>query len=161
MESKTFKDVLSHWASGVTVITTLHEGTPIGVTASAFNSVSLEPPLVLICLAKKLFTHKVIENAGVFAVNILANEQADLGQRFAGLHPRVTDRFEGLKTTTFETGCPILPNVAGWADCRVQHSYDGGDHTIFVGEVLAGGAQDNYAPLLYFHRMWGRFEELL
>jgi flavin reductase (DIM6/NTAB) family NADH-FMN oxidoreductase RutF len=161
MDSQTFKHVLSHWASGVTVITTLHEGNPIGVTASAFNSVSLEPPLVLVCLAKKLFTHKVIQEAGVFAVNILANEQADLGKRFAGMYPHITNRFEGLDTTTYITGCPILPEVAGWADCRVQQCYDGGDHTIFVGEVLEGGAQDHHAPLLYFHRMWGRFEELL
>lgn len=160
IDASTFKHVLSHWASGVTVVTTLHEGTPIGITASAFSSVSLNPPLVLVCLAQKLFTHQVITASGVFAVNILSASQAELGKRFAGVYPHLTDRFEGLTTSAAATGCPLLPDVAGWLDCRVKHCYEGGDHTIFVGEVLAAHAQDDHAPLLYFHRQWGRFEAL-
>ncbi|XWX05545.1 flavin reductase family protein (plasmid) [Aggregatilineales bacterium SYSU G02658] len=160
MDAQTFKHVLSHWASGVTVVTTLHEGTPIGITASAFSSVSVEPPLILVCLAQTLFTHQVIATGGVFAVNILSAHQAELGKRFAGLYPHLTDRFEGLATTTAATGCPLLPDVAGWLDCRVKHAYEGGDHTIFVGEVLAAHAQDDHAPLLYFYRQWGRFAAL-
>lgn len=158
MDAPRFKHVLSRWASGVTVVTALHEGTPIGVTASAFSSVSVEPPLILICLAQKLFTHQVIDVGGVFAVNILSADQADLGQRFAD--PRVTDRFAGVATQRAVTGCPILTGAAGWLDCRVRHRYEGGDHTIFVGEVLAAAANDVAAPLLYYHRQWGRFEAL-
>lgn len=160
MDAQTFKHVLSRWASGVTVVTTRHNSTPIGITASAFSSVSVEPPLVLICLAQRLFTHQVIDAGGVFAVNILSAAQAELGKRFAGMYPQVTDRFEGLAVTQAVTGCPILPGVAGWLDCRVKHRYEGGDHTIFVGEVLAAYADEAAAPLLYHHRQWGRFEAL-
>jgi flavin reductase (DIM6/NTAB) family NADH-FMN oxidoreductase RutF len=160
MDSHTFKQVLSHWASGVAVVTTLYEQTPIGVTVSAFSSVSVEPPLILVCLAQKLFTHQVIASSGVFAVNILSAHQAELGKRFAGVYPQVTDRFAGLETTQAVTGCPILAEAAAWLDCRVRHSCAGGDHTIFVGEVLAASASEAHAPLLYFHRQWGRFEAL-
>jgi flavin reductase (DIM6/NTAB) family NADH-FMN oxidoreductase RutF len=160
IDAQGFKDALSRWASGVTVITTLHEGIAIGVTASAFSSVSALPPLVLVCLAQKLFTHSVIAAAGVFAVNILSDQQADLGKRFAGLYPHITDRFEGLTCVAAATGCPILPDSAGWVDCRVVNSHTGGDHTIFIGEVLAAGASDQRLPLLYYQRRWGRFEDL-
>jgi flavin reductase (DIM6/NTAB) family NADH-FMN oxidoreductase RutF len=153
-----FKAVLSHWASGVTVITTLHNGTPIGVTASAFNSLSLDPPLILVCLAQKLFTHRVISEAGVFAVNILGVDQTAFGQRFAGLMPDIQDRFADLDPTTAVTGCPILPDVSGWLDCRVKNIHAEGDHSIIVGEVLAAAtARDDHAPLVYFHHQWGGF----
>jgi flavin reductase (DIM6/NTAB) family NADH-FMN oxidoreductase RutF len=160
IDPQSFKDALSHWASGVTVITTLHGAIPIGVTASAFSSVSVQPPLVLVCLAQKLFTHSVITAAGVFAVNILSDQQAELGKRFAGLYPHITDRFEGLACFAAATGCPILPGTAAWVDCRVVSSHSEGDHTIFIGEVQAAGAGDEPLPLLYYQRRWGRFEEL-
>jgi flavin reductase (DIM6/NTAB) family NADH-FMN oxidoreductase RutF len=154
-----FKQVMRRWASGITVITTVSGDNLIGVTASAFSSLSADPPLVLVCLNRKLYTHRVIEEAGVFAVNILSAGQIEIGKRFAGMHPQVQDRFEGLEHTTAATGCPILGDTAGWLDCDLQAAYPGGDHTIFVGQVLAANAMAQVEPLGYFNHRWGLFAE--
>jgi flavin reductase (DIM6/NTAB) family NADH-FMN oxidoreductase RutF len=152
-----FKHVLRQWASGVTVITTLSGEKPIGVTASAFNSLSADPPLVLVCLNRKLYTHRVIEEAGVFAVNILSAGQVEIGKLFAGMVPYAQDRFAGLSITTALTGCPLLPDTAGWLDCELRQAYPGGDHTIFVGEVMAAHASGQIEPLVYHNHGWGQF----
>ncbi len=155
-----FKRALSQFASGVTVVTTRHGQSPIGVTASSFTSLSLEPPLVLVSLNKKLFTHNVIAESGVFAINVLSAQQLEIGMRFAGLKPEITDRFAGLKTQTAVTGCPLLPDSLAWVDCTVWAMYDGGDHTIFVGEVKDLSVSDLDMPLLYHNRLWRRSEAL-
>ncbi len=153
--TSTFKEAMSRFATGVTIVTTKDGETVHGLTASAFCSLSLEPPLVLVCVARTIRSHDMIARAGNFAVNILNATQRPLGERFAGLIPDVEDRFEGLTYTSAVTGAPILPDVLAWVDCRVWAAYDGGDHTIFVGEVLAAGVNDPLqAPLLYFHRHW-------
>jgi flavin reductase (DIM6/NTAB) family NADH-FMN oxidoreductase RutF len=159
VDPQAFKQALSQFASGVTVVTTVHEGKRYGLTVSSFSSVSLHPPLVLVCVGKKLRTHDLIAEAGVFAVNMLGAHQLELGMRFAGL-TSATDRFQGLATTTAETGSPLLPDVLGWVDCRLRNLYDGGDHSIFVGEVVALSAAAACAPLLYHNRLWWRTEPL-
>jgi flavin reductase (DIM6/NTAB) family NADH-FMN oxidoreductase RutF len=153
-----FKNALAHWASGVTIVTTLAEGKPVGITASSLTSVSVEPPQILICVGRRLFTHGAIGASGIFAVNILSVAQEGWGKRFAGLLPEMGDRFVGIDWTTAQTGCPILPNVLGWLDCRLRHTYDGEDHSIFVGEVVAAGYKRG-APLLYFNRSWRKLAE--
>lgn len=155
-----FKRAMGQFASGVTVVTTVHGETPIGVTASSFTSLSLEPPLVLVSLSKRLFTHNVIAESGCFAVNVLSAHQLELGMRFAGMKPEITDRFAGLKTTTAVTGSPLLPDSLAWVDCQVWAMYDGGDHTIFVGEVRALSVSELDMPLLYHNRLWRRSEAL-
>ena len=157
----TFRDVLGQWPSGVTVVTTLAEGTWHGMTASSFSSVSAEPPLVSVALLKKLYTHELFQTSGVFGVNILAKDQTEIGKRFAGMNPEITDRFEGLDVTTAETGVPLLAQSVAWLDCRVLHMYDGGDHTIFVGEVVAAAVARQTGPLLYHSRSWGQFADQL
>ena len=159
VDSQIFRNALAHWASGVTIVTTQgagqHAGQQVGITASSLTSVSLNPPQILICVARKLHTHEVVLGSGVFAVNILHEGQLEWGMRFAGLLPELEDRFAGIAVTTAVTGSPILPDVLGWLDCKVTHAYEGGDHTIFVGEVLAAGYRDDMAaPLLYFYRHW-------
>lgn len=154
IDVQAFKHTLAHWVSGVTVVTTQVDGLPIGMTASSLTSVSLDPPQILICVARKLFTHQAIEQSGVFAVNILGTEHLEWGMRFAGMIPELSDRFAGIETHTAVTGAPLLPNVLGWLDCQLRHAYDGGDHTIFVGEVVAAGASEDRSPLLYFNRTW-------
>lgn len=148
-----FRNVMAHWATGVTVVTAFTEERPVGITASSLTSLSLDPPQILISVARKLYTHAAISSNGVFAVNILRADQVEWGKRFAGLLPEFADRFAGIEWTTAQTGCAILPNVLGWMDCRVRHAYDGNDHTIFVGEVVAAAFQDG-DPLLYFSRGW-------
>ncbi len=155
----TFKNVLSLWPSGVTVITVPAEGGLVGITASSFNSVSVDPPLISVCVAQKLYTHNAIHEAGRFAVNILNREQVELGKRFAGMIPGLEDRFEGLGTTTAVTGAPLLADVVGWLDCTLAHAFEAGDHTIFVGHVEAAGMPGVLPPLLYHNRSWGKLAE--
>ncbi len=160
VDLQAFKQALSQFASGVTVVTTAHEGRRFGLTASAFTSLSLEPPLVLVCLARKTPTHGVIEKSGVFAVNVLGAHQLEFGLRFAGLLPGLTDRFEGIETRAAATGSPLLPGVLSWVDCRLWNRYEGGDHSIFVGEVVDLAATTSDTPLLYHNRVWRRSEAL-
>ncbi len=161
VDATTFKAVMGQWPSGVTVITTVDDSGPGGMTASSFSSVSLNPPLVSVCIARHLAMHTRIDQAGVFAVNILSKNSVDDGRRFAGMLPGVTNKFEGVDYATAVTGSPLLANTLGWVDCKVWARHDGGDHTIFVGEVLDAGIDKTAAPLLYHSRSWGQFADVL
>lgn len=151
-----FKQSLAQFASGVTVVTTSHAGSLWGLTVSAFNSVSLNPPLVSICVNCKLDVHAAICASGIFAVNLLAVQQLELGLRFAGMVPGLSDRFAGVDTPTAITGSPLLPGTLAWLDCRVWQIYAGGDHSIIVGEVVATECGAGDAPLIYHDRNWRR-----
>lgn len=160
VESQLFKNALAQWASGVTVVTSMDGGQRVGITASSLTSVSLEPPRILICVSKRLYTHELLQRSRVFAVNILAEDQLEWGMRFAGMLPELEDRFAGIDCRTAVTGSPILPGVLAWLDCRLVHAYDGGDHTIFVGEVEAAeAAAEPSSPLLYYSRQWRKLGE--
>src|SRR6478609_11574937 len=163
VDPATFRDVMAQWPSGVTVVTTLVDGVRHGMTASSFSSVSLDPPLVSVCLDRRLYSQGLISEGGVFGVNVLAKDQAEVARRFAGMVPglAVEDRFESESWSTADTGVPLLDSALGWLDCRVVHEYPGGDHTIFVGEVVAGHAARRTAPLLFHSRGWGQFADVL
>lgn len=153
IEADTFKAIMSQFASGVTIVTVQHEDIKHGLTASSFTSLSLDPPLILVCVGQHLHSHGLIKNSGAFAVNILAQDQQEWGARFA--NPNVEDRYEGIETTTAATGSPILPGCLAWADCELHDAYDAGDHTIFIGKIVAGDANtESGDPLLYYHRAW-------
>ncbi|MEU7761747.1 MULTISPECIES: flavin reductase [Micromonospora] len=161
VDSITFRSALAQWPSGVGVVTTVVDGRPHGMTASSFSSVSLNPPLVSVCLGVHLPSHALVERAGVFAISFLGKGQAGIGQRFAGMRPEITDRFAGLDWAHAETGCPVLANATAWLDCRVVHAYPGGDHTIFVGEVLAASTPRVGAPLLFHSSVWSQLADPL
>ncbi|MFN8168840.1 MAG: flavin reductase [Candidatus Nanopelagicales bacterium] len=171
VDADAFRAVLGQWPSGVTVVTTVrpelqHDGDLAagwyGMTASSFSSVSLDPPLVSVCLARTIPSHDLISTTGVFAVNILGKDQADVGKRFAGmLGGEVHERFAGLDFRTAESGSPVLADALGWVDCKVVYAYPGGDHTIFVGEVLAADTPRLTGPLLFHSRAWGQFADQL
>lgn len=154
-----FRQTMARWATGVTVVTALHEGVRYGMTVNSFTSVSLNPTLVSFCVGKGNMSHPAMTGAGHFAVNILSVDQVELGMRFAGMI-QVADRFEGLDLTTAETGAPILPGVVAWLDCRTVELKDAGDHTIIIGEVEAAWQTADRHPLLYSSRTWGQFEPL-
>jgi flavin reductase (DIM6/NTAB) family NADH-FMN oxidoreductase RutF len=143
-----FRTALGHFASGVTVVTTAgKDGSVRGMTVSAFSSLSLDPPLVLICVENRTSIYEHLnEEGGFFAVNILAEDQELVSRRFA---TKDTDRFDGIGYTTGATGSPILTGALAFVECRVVNAYPGGDHTIFVGEVEAMGATEG-KPLAYF-----------
>ncbi len=143
-----FKLAMSHFASGVTVVTTEHEGTPYGMTVASFASLSLNPPLVLVCIEKAVKTHDALAGAQQFGVSILAQSQAELSGRFAS--KKIDDKFAGVSTTPGESlGVPLLDGAICAIECRVHSQLPGGDHTIFVGEVMSVRAADD-APLVYF-----------
>jgi flavin reductase (DIM6/NTAB) family NADH-FMN oxidoreductase RutF len=132
-------------------VTTVHEGKLRGVTVSAFSSVSLNPPLVLICIANESESKEWIAESGIFAVNILSDEQEFLAERFAARAPLVNAHFDGVPYHTAITGSPILTESVAWYDCRVEAMHDGGDHAIFIGRVEAiGVGVETKSPLVYF-----------
>lgn len=151
---------MSRFASGVAVVTARRGHERFGLTASSFASVSLDPPLVLVCVARTLPAHAAIAAERAFAVNILGAHQLDVALRFAGLKPELTDRFEGLAWTEGVTGAPLLDGSIASLDCRVHASHPGGDHTIFVGEVAGAAIGSDGEPLLYHSRGWHRPEAL-
>ena len=161
VDAATFRAALGQWPTGVTVVTTAAGGQWHGLTASSFSSVSLEPPLVMVCVARSAFAHDLISQAGFYAVTILGKDQAELGKRFARFDPALPDRFAGDDWTTAATGAPVLSNSLGWVDCRVRDAVDGGDHTIFIGQVMSAGTPRVTAPLLYHSRTWGQFADIL
>ena len=133
MDDARFKEAMSHFASGVTVVTTEHEGMPYGMTVASFASLSLHPPLVLVCIEKSAKSHEAIRAAGLFGVSILAQSQAAVSGRFAS---KSDDKFTGAPLHRGEHGLPLIDGAICTLECRVQEQYAGGDHTIFVGEVL-------------------------
>jgi len=151
IDSTLFRDILSQFASGVTVVTTRNGDTLHGLTVSSFCSVSLEPPLILVCIDKKASSHPVLQTSKRFAVNFLTAAQQDISNRFADPRRSPEERFQGLAVRTAVTQSPILPDVLAYLDCEVYAEYDGGDHTIFVGKVVAGEVGEG-TPLLYWNR---------
>ena len=147
IDKSELRRVMGHFATGVTVITTRDEnGRPFGLTANAVTSVSLTPPLILVCVDKTADTYPYFERSKVFTVNILSDGQEGVSRRFATTG---IEKFEGIGYHRTETGCAILDDAVGHIDCRIVDSYDAGDHTIYMGEVLAADAND-VPPLLFF-----------
>lgn len=144
-----FRRVLGQLAGGVCVVTSrAPDGSPRGLTATSVCSVSLEPPLVLVCVGDDTSTYQGIESSGSYAVNLLSAGQAELAVHFARSG---AEKFEDLRHGTGTTGSPLLEGTLGYCDCRVVRRLDAGDHTIFVGrveeaEVFAG---DEASPLVY------------
>lgn len=143
-----FKAALRRWASGVTIVTACDGDTVHGMTVSAFSSVSMDPPLVLVCADKASNTNPVIARGGVFVANVLAAGQEALSDRFASKQEEWR-RFEGLACRALVTGAPVLPGVLAALDCRVVAAHDAGDHVIYVGRVEAAESRDA-EPLLYY-----------
>lgn len=143
-----FKLAMSHFASGVTVVTTEHEGTLYGMTVASFASLSLVPPLVLICIEKNVKSHEAIAASGRFGVNILSAGQAEVSGRFAS--KKIEDRFAGVPHRAGpELGVPLLDGAICAIECRVHAQLPGGDHSIFVGEVMSVATGED-EPLVYF-----------
>ena len=137
---------MGQFATGVTIITTVTgEGQPAGCTVSAFSSLSLDPPLVLVCIDQGRLMHEQLTGAPGYIVNVLRTDQRDLAVRFAG---RGEDRFNGLRTTAGRHGIPLIDGAIAHIQCDLHSVLDGGDHAIVVGRVRALATQAG-DPLLY------------
>ncbi len=145
---RAFRSALGTFATGVTVITTRGpKGELIGNTASSFNSVSLEPPLVLWSLSRNAYSIKAYLASDHFAVNVLREGQEELSSRFS---KSLGDKWHGIDYETWETGCPILPNALAIFECKIAYTYQGGDHVIFVGEVINFDHDPKGKPLVFW-----------
>jgi flavin reductase (DIM6/NTAB) family NADH-FMN oxidoreductase RutF len=132
------------------VITTRGEDHLFGMTANAFSSVSLDPPLVLVCVISGTTGAEVIEQNGMFAVNILGAHQEPISRYFASKdRPRGLQAFDEISHATAVTGCPIIAGAAGYLDCRLHAAHEAGDHIIFIGEVLAIACNTGVEPLVF------------
>ena len=154
IEKNELRRVMGHFATGVTVITSIRSsGEMHGLTANAFTSVSLIPPLLLVCIDKKAESYPCFDESKIFTVNVLSSDQEALSRRFA-----VTggDKFEGVSYKVGANGAPILDGALAFLECKVTEKIDGGDHTIYVGEIEQAETKEG-KPLLFFR---GGYREL-
>jgi flavin reductase (DIM6/NTAB) family NADH-FMN oxidoreductase RutF len=160
LSESAFREALSHFASGVTVVTSQSPSGPVGFTASAFTSVSLSPPLVLVCVAKRASIHDVLLTAQRFGVSVLAEEQRWVAEQFARPVVDRVDRFERVPLRKEGSeGVPLLEGALAGLECRHHDARGAGDHTILVGEVL-GVSVTAGRPLVHYGRRFGSFSTL-
>ncbi len=148
--AKDFRNTVGTFATGVTVVTTKGVEHAYGMTANAFSSVSLDPPLVLVCVIARSEGSQQIERNECFAVNVLHAEQEPLSRYFASRdRPRGRDAFRDVPHLTSATGSPILEGAVGYLDCRLHAKHEAGDHQIFIGEVVDIGGEAGGEPLIF------------
>lgn len=150
-----YRQVLGHFATGVTVVTALHQDTPVGMCVNSFTSVSLDPPLVGLCVGRHSSTGAHIRTAGRFCVNVLAEAQEHLSRRFA---TREEDRFAGLGWRPAPSGAPVLNGVLAWVDCTLEGEHEGGDHVVVIGRVQELDVASQGRPLIFYRGGYGRIE---
>lgn len=155
VSSEEFRNVISHFTSGVSVITVRDEEVDYGITASAVSSVSLEPPMLLVCANKSTGTCHAISKKGSFTVNILAEHQSELAMQFARAN---TVKFKDVNMSYGELGNPVLNDTLAQIECRVVEEVTGGTHSVFLAEVQKANAEDG-DPLAYFKGKFGQFKQ--
>lgn len=148
-----FRRVLGHFATGVTIVTTCDaDGRPTGLTASAFTSVSLDPPLILICVSHKSQSYPALMERGRFAVNFLRREHEEISRRFATTR---LDKFDGIAYQVSEFGVPVLADALAHVECVTVNRHVEGDHTVIIGRVEGAGSTSG-EPLLYYRGQYVR-----
>jgi flavin reductase (DIM6/NTAB) family NADH-FMN oxidoreductase RutF len=158
IDNREFRTALGWFATGVTIVTTVTPtGDLVGITANSFNSVSLDPPLVLFSLDRRAYSLKLFEEAGVFAINVLGEDQKELSSTFARAG---APKWDGVRFEVWDTGAPIIEDTLASFDCRVQAVHDGGDHVIFLGRVLRMRSTQEGRPLLYFRGRYNKIGEI-
>jgi 3-hydroxy-9,10-secoandrosta-1,3,5(10)-triene-9,17-dione monooxygenase reductase component len=154
--ARRFRSVLGRFASGVTVVTSISDGEPVGMTCQSFSSVSLSPPLVLFCPAKTSRAWPRIQRSGTFCVNLLAHDQAELSNLMAS---KGVDKFAALDwQRSPATGSPLLEGILGFVDCTIEAVHEAGDHYVVIGRVQELDSTDAPHPLLFFEGRYARPE---
>lgn len=153
VDPSTFRTVLGHFCTGITIITGLDDsGSPFGLACQSFSSLSLDPPLVLICPGRNSTSWPRIERTGRFTVNVLAEDQQDVSAAFGS---RTGAKFDATSWHVTDDGAVVLDNVLVWLYCDVQAAHDGGDHQIVVGAVRQMKILRDHGPLLFFRGSYG------
>jgi flavin reductase (DIM6/NTAB) family NADH-FMN oxidoreductase RutF len=153
MDSREIRNIMGHFATGVTIVTTRDSaGSPFGLTVNSFTSLSLNPPLVVVCIDKAAQCYSCFEESKVFAVNVLSEDQEELSSRFA---TKGIEKFGEIKWHRGENNVPLLDGSIGTIECKIVNSYEGGDHTIYLGEIVSANATED-RPLLFFKGKYHR-----
>jgi flavin reductase (DIM6/NTAB) family NADH-FMN oxidoreductase RutF len=153
------REIMRRWVTGVSIVTVENEGIRHGATVSSLASISVDPPFVTVTLAKGTRTHQMMKKAGLFGVTILSGEQQSLSERFSGAVSEEHDRFEGVEYFDILEHIPVLNSGLAALGCRIVHSYEMANSTLFVGEVIASQLGEDQPPLVYVNRTYRRLEE--
>ena len=159
-DPENLRSAMRAWSAGVTVVTAMHEGERHGMTVNSFTSISLTPPLLIISLQQNTRTHELVMKSRAFGLTILAVDQVNVSDLFAGRMPEVEDRLATVKTETLVTGSPLIVGGLSWLDCRVVQTYDAGMTTLFIAEVVAAQGTGSGDPLLYHNREYWKLVKL-
>ena len=154
----TFKELMKRFASGVTLITFESGGKYSGLTVSSFCSLSMNPPLILICIDKKIPSHESLKNGTHFGVNICTSEQGKLAWDFANSNVDKNELILSLNHDITENKVPLLNECLASMECKIKETYEGGDHTIFVGQIEDGNFDEESDPLVYYKSGLGDFK---
>ena len=150
-EGRRLRDLMARFATGVSVVAARHGPLLAGMTANAVASISIDPPLMMASIGKRAETHAAIVGSHAFAISVLAEDQRELAECFA--RPTTAEKLTGFCDATWheaETGSPVLDGALAYFDCRLSARHDGGDHTIFLGEIVAAGFREDAEPLLWY-----------
>jgi flavin reductase (DIM6/NTAB) family NADH-FMN oxidoreductase RutF len=153
------RSAMRAWTTGVAIVTAEHEGEQHGMTVSSFASISLDPPMIAISLQTASRTHELVSRAQEFGVTILAADQLELSERFAGRQGAPGDRLHGIRTETLVTGAPFIHGGLAFLDCRVQQAIQAGMNTLFLAEVVAVRGTTQALPLVYHDRAYRRLRD--
>ncbi|MEI6805630.1 MAG: flavin reductase family protein [Myxococcaceae bacterium] len=149
-----YKEVMSHWPSGVAIVTSVLGSKRYGMTISSFTSVSLHPAMVSICVDKRAQMCGLLQKSKKFSVNILDNTQVELALAFANHDIEMHERFQKAEFNNSETQSPVLNPCLAWLDCELHSFHDTGDHVIYVGQVLKAKTVEQKDPVIYYKRGW-------
>jgi len=147
------KESMRYWTTGVAIVCSRLGNEVHGMTVNSFTSISVVPALVTVTLAKTTRTHEMVSDSGVFSISILASDQAEISDRFAGKIAEDQDRFEGVDSISLASGVPAIAGGLAWLDCRVIQKYEMGSSTLFIGEVEEALTKGG-SPLIYHNRRY-------
>ncbi len=150
------REVMRRWVTGVAVLTCGNQTVHHGMTVNSFTSISIEPPCVTVTLANTTRTKKLVDETGIFAINLLAEDQQEISDRFAGRIPEDGDRFHNLHIVYGENCLPFIQEAAAHLECKVVHVFEMKDSTLYVGAVMSSRKGEDKPPLVYFNRAYHR-----
>ena len=159
IEAADYRHIIGQFATGVTVLTTANDGLLHGMTANAITSVSLEPPLLLVCIDKAAHSHEQFTQSGRFTVNILAEDQQEVSKIFAATSEPEQGRLQGVAFPLDANGVPLIVGCLAYIECAVADQFEGGDHTIFIGSVEDAAVAGEAAPLLFYQGKYRRLAD--
>lgn len=155
------KAFMRRFPQGVTIVATSTVEGPSAMTVGSFTSVSLSPPLVLCSISKDAETHPKLMKSGSFSVNLLGENQSEISQLFASADITMSEKFRRVRFKHGVTGSPIIEGVVASMECRVWRTYEAGDHTLFIGEVVGGSVSSEHPPLVYHDKQYRGIRKIL